>query len=98
MATKLTTANSMKAAVMPNRTFSPRRRPPVFIAATPALHEGHHPLPLADHDPRAGYPPEVEESDHSLVGHGNHGISGRARRCRGQKGRNVDDILIGEIM
>src|ERR1017187_5948484 len=98
MATKLRTVNSTKAAAMPNKIFSPNRKPPVFISATPEQHENSRPRTLPDHAPRGERRGEVHETGHSLVSYGSYGIAKRSGRRRRQICGHVGNIRIGEVM
>src|ERR1039457_5666592 len=98
MATKLRTVNSTKAAVMPNRTFSPNRTPTVFISATPEQHENSRSRTLPDHAPRSDRRGEVQQTGHSLVGYGSYGIAKRTGRRRRQICGHVGNIRIAGVM
>src|ERR1700687_2568172 len=91
MAIKLKTANSTKAAAMPNRIFSPNRKPPVFISATPEEHEScRPPTPTRSwlHPAARGEP----------VGFRSYGIAKRSCRRHRQICGDVGNIRIGEVM
>src|SRR5208282_3907460 len=98
MPTKLMTANSTKAPVMPNSTFSPNRRPVLLIAAAPQPREDDRSRSLPDNSPHVGRRVEVQEADHSLIGYWNHVVPERRGRRRCQIGGDVEDIRIGEIV
>src|ERR1017187_1455347 len=103
MATKLRTVNSTKAAAMPNRIFSPNRKPPVFISATPEQHENSRPRTLPDHAARGERRGEVHETGRSLIrlvvqiSYGSYGIAKRSGRRRRQICGHVGNICIGEV-